>query len=157
VRSSEDQHLRRAIALSQEARERGNRPFGAVIADAAGSVLAEAYADSTTTGDCTGHAEVNALRLLKGKVGRETMAGSTMYASGEPCVMCAGAIFWSNIRRVVYGVDHATLRRFRGGRDDQMELSLTCRDIFRAAPHPIEVIGPHLESEAMVPHEGFWK
>jgi len=140
------------------ARKRGNRPFGAVIAEAGGEVLAEAEADSSTTGDCTGHAETNALRLLAGRgIPRERMAGSTMYASGEPCVMCAGAIFWSNIRRVVYGVDHATLRSFRGTRDDQMELSLTCRDIFRASPHPIEVIGPHLEDEARKPHEGFWK
>jgi tRNA(adenine34) deaminase len=121
-------------------------------------VLAEAEADSTVTGDCTGHAETNALRRLAGRgIPRERMAGSTMYASGEPCVMCAGAIFWSNIRRVVYGVGHATLRGFRGTRDEQMELALTSRDVFRASPHPIEVIGPYLEDEASRPHEGFWK
>ncbi len=71
--------------------------------------------------------------------------------------MCAGAIFWANIRRVVYGVDHDTLRSFRGSRAEQMELNLSCRDIFRASPHPIEVIGPELEAEAVVPHRGFWK
>jgi tRNA(adenine34) deaminase len=137
-------HLRRAIELAHAARKRGNRPFGAVIVDAGGEVLAEAEADSTVTGDCTGHAETNALRRLAGRgIPRERMAGSTMYASGEPCV--------------VYGVGHATLRGFRGTRDEQMELALTSRDVFRASPHPIEVIGPYLEDEASRPHEGFWK
>ena len=151
-------HLRRAIALSLEARKHGNRPFGAVIADASGNALAEAEADSHTTFNCTGHAETNALRLIASrKLPREELARCTMYASAEPCVMCAGAIFWSNIRRVVYGVGHARLREFRGSLADQMELDMTCRDVFRASGHRIEVVGPVMEDEASKPHEGFWK
>lgn len=151
-------HLRRAIELSRLARERGNRPFGAVIADAAsGRVLAEAWCNTAETGDCTGHAETNAVRLATPRHGREAMAAATVYSSGEPCVMCAGAIFWSNVRRVVFGIDAVALRAFRGERGDQRDAELSCRDVFAASPHAIEVIGPVLADEAAAPHAGAWR
>lgn len=151
-------HLRRAIELSRLARERGNRPFGAVVADAAtGRVLAEAWCNTAETGDCTGHAETNALRLATPRHGREAMAAATVYSSGEPCVMCAGAIFWSNARRVVFGIDAEALRAFRGERGDQRDAELSCRDVFAASPHAIEVVGPALAGEAAEPHRGAWK
>ena len=151
-------HLRRAIELSWRARERGNRPFGAVVAEAAsGRILAEAWCDTAETGDCTGHAETNALRLATPLHDRETMAAATVYASGEPCVMCAGAIFWSNARRVVFGIDAVRLRGFRGELGDQRDAELSCRDVFAASPHPIEVVGPVLVAEAAEAHRGAWK
>ncbi|MGA0569784.1 nucleoside deaminase [Variovorax sp. VNK109] len=150
-------YMRQAIAWSVTARERGNRPFGAVVVDAQGHVLAEAYCNTTETGDCTGHAETNAVRMLSPKVSREVLAGATIYSSGEPCVMCAGAIFWSNIRRVLYGIDAVSLRVFRGERQEQKDAELSCRDVFAASPHHIECIGPVLLEEASAPHVGAWK
>jgi len=150
-------YLRRAIELSATARQRGNRPFGAVIATADGRVLAEAINRNGETGDCTAHAEVNALREATPAHPRELLATATMYASGEPCVMCAGAIFWSGIPRVVYGIDAVRLRVFRGEVATQRDAELSCRDVFRASPHAIEAIGPCLVEEASVAHRGFWK
>jgi len=150
-------YLRRAIEMSAAARSRGNRPFGAVIATASGQVLAEVINSNVESGDCTAHAEVNALREATPKYPRELLAGATMYASGEPCVMCAGAIFWSGIARVVYGIDAVRLRVFRGQLETQRDAELSCRDVFAASPHAIEAIGPCLIEEASVPHRGFWK
>lgn len=150
-------YLRQAIALSRQGRERGNRPFGAVIVADDGEVLASAWCDTTETGDCTGHAETNAVRLASPRHSRERLARATIYSSGEPCVMCAGAIFWSNIGRVVFGIDAVSLREFRGERAEQRDAELSCRDVFAASPHPIECIGPALLDEARIPHEGFWK
>ena len=150
-------HLRRAIALSAEGRARGNRPFGAVVVGADGAVLAEAWCHTGETGDCTGHAETSAVRLVSPRVPREALAGATLYSSAEPCVMCAGAIFWSNIGRVVYGIDAVRLRHYRGERLDQRDAELSCRDVFAAAAHPIACIGPVLADEAAVVHEGAWK
>ncbi|WP_432726970.1 nucleoside deaminase [Variovorax sp. W6] len=151
-------YLRKAIVWSHAARRRGNRPFGCVIVSAAGEVLSEAANSNAETGDCTAHAEVNALRGLAGRgLSREELAGATLYASGEPCVMCAGAIFWSNIGRVVFGIDAERLRVFRGERQDQRDAELSCRDVFRASPHPIECIGPALIDEASAAHDGAWK
>ncbi|MDM0046074.1 nucleoside deaminase [Variovorax dokdonensis] len=151
-------YLRKAIVWSHAGRRRGNRPFGAVIVSSTGEVLSEAYCDTAETGDCTGHAEVNAIRRLAGRgLSREQLAGATIYSSAEPCVMCAGAIFWSAIGRVVYGIDAERLRAFRGERADQVDAELSCRDVFRASPNPIECIGPALIDEAAAAHMGAWK
>lgn len=149
--------LRRAIGWSRTARERGNRPFGAIVVADSGEVLAEAWCNTTETGDCTGHAETTAVRQLSPRVDRETLARATIYSSAEPCVMCAGAIFWSNIGRVVYGIDAGRLRVFRGERPEQRDAELSCRDVFAASPHPIACVGPALIDEASEPHQGFWK
>jgi tRNA(Arg) A34 adenosine deaminase TadA len=149
--------LRRAIELSALGRERGNRPFGALIVGATGTVLAEAWCNTSETGDCTGHAETNAVRQATPEYGREELAAATLYSSAEPCVMCAGAIFWSNIGRVIFGIDAQRLRGYRGERAEQRDAELSCRDVFAASPHGIECIGPVLADEAAAVHEGFWK
>jgi tRNA(adenine34) deaminase len=151
-------YLRRAIELSAITSKAGNRPFGAVIVSADGEVLAEAWCNTAETGDVTGHAETNAVRMLAGRgLSRDALAAATIYSSGEPCVMCAGAIFWSNIGRVVFGIDAERLRVFRGEHPEQRDAELSCRDVFAASAHRIECIGPALLDEAMAAHVGAWK
>jgi tRNA(adenine34) deaminase len=150
-------YLTQAIAWSMTARERGNRPFGAVIVSRDGALLAEAYCNTHETGDCTGHAETNAVRMVSPNIARSVLAQATLYSSAEPCVMCAGAIFWANIGRVVFGIDAVSLRRFRGDYADQQDAQLSCRDVFAASPHPIECIGPVMVQDASQAHEGFWR
>ncbi len=149
-------HLRRAIALSAEAGAHGSRPFGAVIVSATGEVLAEARNDTAEGGGCTGHAELNALRHASPAHSRPVLAGATMYASGEPCVMCAGATFWSGIRRVVFGLDAERLRSFRRLHANASDLEMSCREVFASAADPFDVIGPALVDEATAPHTAFW-
>ena len=150
-------YLRQAIALADKARERGNRPFGALIVAANGRVLAEASNANGESGDCTAHAELSAIRLASPLHCRDALATATLYSSAEPCVMCAGAIFWSAIGRVVYGIDAERLRVFRGERLDQKDAELSCRDVFERSSHPIECIGPSLIAEASQSHQGGWK
>ena len=154
---ADGRYMRLAIDWSVTARDRGNRPFGAVIVGQDGQIVAEAANQTSETGDCTAHAETAAIRIASPLFSREVMAGATMYASGEPCVMCAGAIFWANIQRVVFGIDAGRLRVFRGERLEQRDAELSCRDVFAGAPHPIQCIGPVMADEASAPHVGFWK
>ena len=149
-------YLRHAIALADQARTRGNRPFGAVIVAPDDTVLAEAWNANGETGDCTAHAETSAIRLASPRHSREALAQATLYSSGEPCVMCAGAIFWSAIGRVVYGIDAERLRVFRGEPLDQRDAELSCRDVFNTSSHTIECIGPALIEEASASHQGAW-
>ncbi|MBD9393256.1 nucleoside deaminase [Acidovorax sp. ACV01] len=152
-------YLRQAIAWSCRARARGNPPFGAVVISAQGELLSEAYCNTVETGDCTGHAETNAVRQISSRVDRDTLAQATLYTSAEPCVMCAGAIFWSGIGRVVFGIDAARLRAMQGTRaqrDDTAAAALSGRDVLAASPRFIECIGPALVAEASAPHVGFW-
>mgnify|MGYP001601014664 FL=1 len=150
-------YLRQAITLADKARERGNRPFGALIVAADGRVLAEASNANGESGDCTAHAELSAIRLASPLHCRDALATATLYSSAEPCVMCAGAIFWSAIGRVVYGIDAERLRVFRGERLDQKDAELSCRDVFERSSHAIECIGPSLIDEASQSHQGGWK
>ena len=103
----EVEHLRRAIALAHEARERGNAPFGAVLIGGEGKVLAEGKNTVTTGGDVTGHAETNLVRRAYVSFDEQTLAASTLYASAEPCPMCSGAVFSAGVGRVVYGLGPA--------------------------------------------------
>jgi tRNA(Arg) A34 adenosine deaminase TadA len=157
LQPADTEYMRQANRWAMTARVRGNRPFGAVVVSGTGEVLMEAYCNTTETGDCTGHAETNAVRQLSPKVSREVLARSTLYSSAEPCVMCAGAIFWSGIGRVIFGIDAVRLRVFRGEVAEQKDAELSCRDVFDASPRPIECIGPVMLDECSAPHIGFWK
>jgi tRNA(adenine34) deaminase len=151
------QYLRLAIAHSHAARERGNRPFGAVIVTHTGETLVEFHNQGVQTKDCTAHAETGAIRLACQHHSRDVLRNSTLYASGEPCVMCCGAIFLSGIRRVVYALDSYRLRKMRGLREDYRDLEWSIHEIYQASPHPMECIGPALLEEATPAHLGFWQ
>jgi tRNA(Arg) A34 adenosine deaminase TadA len=156
---SEDdrRHLRRAIRLAQAAREHGNHPFGALLVGADGEVLAEAENSVVTDHDCTAHAELNLVRLVSGRYDEDILTASTLFSSTEPCVMCAGAIFWGGIGRVVYALPAERLYQLTGHDPADAPLRLSCREVFARCARPIEVVGPALEAEAEEVHRGFWQ
>ncbi len=147
--------LRRAIEIAQNAREHGNHPFGALLADENGNILLEAENTVESDSDCTGHAETNLMRLASKKYVPEELQNFTLYTSTEPCPMCSGAIFWGDVRRVVYALSEEGLYEITG--ETPYELALPCRDIFARGTHPVEVEGPLLEEEARQVHLGFWR
>jgi tRNA(adenine34) deaminase len=138
--------LRAAIALSAQARAAGNEPYGALLADAQGRVLLEAVNTQHGAGGCTGHAELNLMRAASPRFPREQLAQCTVYASGEPCPMCAGAIYWAGVGRVVYALSIESMTALAGAQAD--ELPLACRELLARGTRRIEVIGPMLEDEA---------
>jgi tRNA(Arg) A34 adenosine deaminase TadA len=151
-------YLRRAIALSQRARDLGNHPFGALIVGAEGEMLAEAMNRSVPgKGDATGHAELEAVRHASAIHDAATLRTATLYSSAEPCAMCAGAIYWGGIGRVVYALSEERLRVFTGAHPENPTLSLPCREVFARGQRPVEVIGPWLEEEAAAIHADFWR
>ena len=149
-------HLRQAIVVAQRARDHGNHPFGAVLVDGTGNPVLEAENSVVTGRDCTGHAETNLVRMACERLSPEQRAGCTLYSSTEPCAMCAGAIHWSGIGRVVFALSESDLNEMVG--PDQAHLRLPCRVVFARAARPVEVSGPTvgLEAEARAVHEGFW-
>jgi tRNA(Arg) A34 adenosine deaminase TadA len=150
-----DDLLRRAIEIAANARAHGNHPFGALLADADGQILLEAENTVNTAQDCTGHAETNLMRLASQKYSIEELKDCTLYTSTEPCPMCAGAIFWGDVGRVVYALSEEGLYEITGA--TPYELALPCREVFERGTHPVDVIGPMLEGEAREVHLGFWR
>jgi tRNA(Arg) A34 adenosine deaminase TadA len=148
--------LRRAIALAARARENGNHPFGALLVGPDGDVLAEAQNQVTVQRDPTRHAELVLVSDVARRWPPEVLAKSTLYTSTEPCAMCAGAIYWAAIGRVVYGLPESALLELTGDHADNPTLSLPCREVFARGHGDIKVTGPLLEDEARAVHEGFW-
>jgi len=144
--------LRQAIETSLRARKNGNHPFGALLVDREGKVLAVAENTVITEHDATLHAETNVIRAASRAHGGDALKNATLYTSTEPCVMCCGAIHWAGIPRVVYACSEATLGKLAG--DDFL---FPCRQIFSRSTQSVEVIGPALESEAVEAHKGYWR
>lgn len=149
--------LRHAIGLSVQAKARGKHPFGAIVVGDDDTIIAEAgNAFGWPDGDCTGHAELIALREASRRIPPERLALATLYTSAEPCVMCAGAVYWSGVSRVVYALSETRLLALTGNHPENPTLSLPCREVFAHGQRRIGVLGPLLEDEAALPHAGFW-
>jgi tRNA(Arg) A34 adenosine deaminase TadA len=157
LRPYDEALLRRAFDVARRARDAGDHPFGCVLADGEGNLLMEqgnGYASEG--GDRTAHAE----RLLASRAARSYalafLARCTLYTSAEPCAMCAGAIYWAGIGRVVYGQTEKALKARTGAHAENPTLDLPCATVFAAGQRPTEVVGPLLEDEAAELQAGFW-
>ncbi|MFC4127987.1 nucleoside deaminase [Nocardia rhizosphaerae] len=139
-------HLRRAIELAEVATARGDRPFGAVAVDRDGTVLAEGANAVTTSGDVTTHAELVAILAATAAGKADALRGSTVYASGEPCPMCAAAMVWAHVGRIVFAAAAAEFGQILPG---SPSFTLACADLVATADVPVEVSGPHLGEEAL--------
>ncbi len=95
--------MRRAIALGEKAAmvEGTGGPFGCVIVKD-GEIVAEGSNHVVSENDPTWHGEMEAIRAAARTLDTFNLTGCTLYTTGEPCPMCAGAIFWARIDRVVY-------------------------------------------------------
>jgi tRNA(Arg) A34 adenosine deaminase TadA len=157
MKSTDLQHLRTSIKVARQARDHGNHPFGAILVDENDQVLLQAENTVVTGSDCTGHAETNLMRLASQNYSPDKLATCTLYTSTEPCAMCAGAIYWGNVGRVVYALAEVALYEIVGPSPDQ--LVLASREVFAHSQRKVIVEGPALELdlEARAVHEGFWQ
>ena len=155
---SDAAHLRHAFALAAAARGRGDRPFAAVIVADDGTTLAEGLSTQGAGGGGTlAHSEMNACQAaIAAGIPRARLRRATIYCSGEPCAMCAAAIFYTGMGRVVYGLSAAAILGLRNAQPHTAGLSLSCRAVLESAAQEVEVVGPCLEEEGAVPHRGYW-
>lgn len=95
-------YMKLALAEARLAAAEGEIPVGAVIVSR-GQVIARAHNLTETLTDPTAHAEMQAITAATSRLGGKYLPDATLYVTLEPCVMCAGAIGWAQIQRVVYG------------------------------------------------------
>ena len=148
--------LRRSFEVARAARAAGHHPFGAILVGPDGTVLMEQGNASAAGRDMTAHAERVLMTRASLAHPPAFLARCTMYASAEPCAMCAGAAYWSGLGRVVYGLSESDLKRLTGDHPENPTLDLPCRTVFAAGQRRVEVVGPLLTTEARALHEGFW-
>ncbi len=101
-RRQDEFFMRQALNEARKAFEQGEVPVGAVVVWR-DRILARACNYTEKLVDATAHAEMQAITAACNAIGGKYLSGCTLYVTLEPCVMCAGALYWSQISRVVYG------------------------------------------------------
>ena len=94
--------MKEALKEAHKALEKDEVPIGAVVV-CAGKVIARAYNLTETLNDATAHAEMQAITMATSTIGGKYLDKCTLYVTVEPCPMCAAALAWSQVKRVVYG------------------------------------------------------
>jgi tRNA(Arg) A34 adenosine deaminase TadA len=129
----------------------GNHPFGALLVHE-GEILVECENEVVTSKDVTRHAETGLVSRSTAKLDAKILSQSTLYTSTEPCLMCCGAIHWSGVSKVVYGVTSSQMAKTIG----REYSGIPSREIFSRIHSGITVVGPVLEEEGLGIHRDFW-
>ena len=147
-KSIDIRNLKRCAEISRQSRAGGNTPFGALLADKEGNILLE-----QPNVEITEVAEKASRQYSK-----DFLKDCTLYTTAEPCAMCAGAIYWAGIGRVVYGMSEKDLLAHTGADPQNPTFDLPCREVFARGQKKIEVVGPfpELVEEIAGVHEGYW-
>jgi len=142
--------MARAIELARQAAANGDHPFSALLVHQ-GEIVFECLNTVNTRGDRTRHPELDILRQAARRDPAFPFSEAVLYASTEPCAMCAGGLYWSGIPTLVYGCPTETLAGLAGGK-----LVMPSRELLSRGKRRVEVIGPVLPEEAAAVHAGFW-
>ncbi|KAG7341716.1 cytidine/deoxycytidylate deaminase family protein [Nitzschia inconspicua] len=167
LRPYDKSHLQASFDMARQAYQNGCMPFGAVLADGEGNILVSSSNPTPAVSerggakhaDPTGHAETTLLRTPTWwSLSKEERQQATLYSSTEPCVMCAGAIYWSGIGRLVYGCTALALEEQVSGPGG---FDIPVKELYgmaRPGARHIDIVGPVLEEEALQVHKdsGVW-
>jgi tRNA(adenine34) deaminase len=140
--------MRQALMEAERAFELGEVPVGAVV-ECNGRIIARAHNLTQRLTDVTAHAEMQAITAAADYLGGKYLTGCTIYVTVEPCIMCAGALGWSQISQIVYGAPDAK----RG------YASYFCESAFTPSPlHPRTIVVERvLEDECKALMQRFFK
>lgn len=149
--SSDEEYVRQAFDIAELAVDNGNIPFGSLLV-VDEEVIATAENTSLTDDDVTAHPEFKLARHAWTELDEEERANCTMYTSTEPCVMCAGAIYYAGIDRVVFSVSGESFAEATGF----PAINIPCEEVFERSDDPAPTAkGPVLESEGLKLHREF--
>jgi tRNA(Arg) A34 adenosine deaminase TadA len=154
-------NLVKTIKVAHRIKNEGHHPFGSILVgpDNETVILEQGNIDTLN------HAESILCKTAFEKYSQDYLWRCTLYTNFEPCAMCAGSIYWSNIGRVVYGLSEKALLELTGDNKENMTLSMPCRNIFNSGQKDIQVVGPvadleneeELKSNILKDHVDFWK
>ncbi len=151
-------YLRKANEAAIDARARGNTPFGAVLVDENGEILMTQGNAEKDFHDATAHAEFTLASRASRAYSKEQLKNCTLYTTCEPCPMCTGGIYWTNIGRIVFGITEGKLLEMTGSDDKNPTFAMGAAAVIAAGQKDIELIGPidEITDEVVEAHKGFW-
>lgn len=147
---TEHQAMHLAIDAARQALAAGDTPFGATLVSPEGTILHTSRNRQNTSHDCTAHAELVLVREATARLGAQRLRGATVFASGEPCAMCSGAMFWAGISRVVFAATTQDISRIWGG----PVLPARCAEVLGPAQPSVQVEEGLLREEAVAAMQG---
>ncbi|MYL39400.1 nucleoside deaminase [Halobacillus litoralis] len=140
----DERMIRRAIEIAEDSKKQGNAPFGALLVKD-GVILMEEGNQVHTKNDPTHHAELALIRRFCRETGTRDLGDYTLYTSCEPCVMCAGALVFTGIGRLIYSASNKQMAEKTGG-----GIMISSKEVFKASPHHPVVKGKVLNEEGIV-------
>lgn len=147
--TTDEDYIRDAISLSRSAVDNGNTPFGSLLV-LDGEVIRESENTTLTDDDISAHPEFKLARWAARELDADERARTTMYTSTEPCPMCASAIVYAGLGRVVFSVRGSTLAEHTDG-----VIQIPCAEVIDRGGGDTHVSGPVLEAEGMAVHEDY--
>ena len=147
--TTDETYVREALELAREAATDGNTPFGSLLV-VGDTVVRRSKNTTVTDDDITAHPELKLARWAARELDADERAACTMYTSTEPCEMCAAAIHYAGLGRVVYSVAGRSLAALR-----DRASGLTCEAVITHKGGSTAVDGPVLEAEGLRVHETF--
>lgn len=149
---NDEEYVRIAINVAKESKKKGNLPFGCILINKSGEVILKGENTINTDNDCLAHAEINLIRKASKIYDYSYLNDCTIYTSDEPCPMCTSAIYWSGIRKLVYGLSKIEYYKIVGRDDPNWVFEMPTRELLEKGGRKLEVIGPLLEEEASILH-----
>jgi tRNA(Arg) A34 adenosine deaminase TadA len=147
----DETHVREAIELARAAAANGNTPFGSLLV-VDGTVVRRSENTTLTDDDVTAHPELKLARWAARELDADELADCTMYTSTEPCEMCAAAIHYAGIDRVVFSVSGESLATLQ----ERAHSGVPCAEIVERKGGSTDVDGPVLEAEGLAVHEEYY-
>lgn len=149
------ENLTKCLQVQRAGAQQGKRPFAAIlVAPDNVTVLLSHFSISHVE-----HAESCLARLAAIQYAQPYLWQCTMYSTWEPCAMCAGTLYWSNIGRLIYAASEDTLRQITGeGNEENFTMTLDCRIVLQSGQKAIEVWGPvpEMEEEVVKDADRYW-
>ena len=146
-------YINKAIELAYIAKGKGDNPFGSILVDEDGNIIMEDENTQLTENDITGHPEFKIAKRAAQKYDKEFLKKCTMYNSAEPCTMCTGAIYWSGIGRIVFGISKKRLNELKTDGDGSINYSI--HELLGNSGKSFEIVGPmdDMKEEVEAPHK----
>ena len=150
--------LRRANEIAKESRASGNTPFGAVLLNQNGDIIMEQGNAEGDTGDATAHAEIVLASRASRAYSKDFLKDCTLVTTVEPCPMCTGGIYWTNIGHIAFGITEKTLLEMTGSDVKNPTFNMGAEKVIAAGQKDITIEGPFDEvaDEIVEVHRGFW-
>ena len=140
--------LQTAMHVAKRSMEKGNLPFGCVLTGPENTILLEGENTVVTDANAIAHCEINLVQQLGNRFERDYLQQCTLYATTEPCAMCAAAIYWSGIGKLVYALDKTTFHQLAGTSAPEHILDMRAEEVLNRGRRTVNVIGPLMEKEA---------